>query len=71
MFMYLFNMTKCLTRSTLESIVKTSLKPIGPHAGVIYSRLYTQQHTVGFTQNNWAPHLPRPVLIIVIYSNKF
>ena len=43
---------------------RTDLKPIGQiapnwvRAGVIYSWLfkYTQQHTVGFTENNIGPH---------------
>jgi len=39
----------------------TSLKPIrsiGTRTGVIYSWLFefTQQHTAGFTENNWATH---------------
>jgi hypothetical protein len=36
----------------------------GSHAGIIYSRLYTQQHTAGFTENNWTPHHLRPTLSI-------
>ena len=38
--------------NTLQGLQKT----IRPWAGVIYSWLfrYTQQHTVGFTENNWA-----------------
>ena len=38
--------------------------PIDSHVGVIYYRLfkYTQQHTAGLTENNWAPHLLRPAL---------
>ena len=45
-------------------------KPIGPifhnwaRAGVIYSQLfkYTQQHTAGFTENDWVTHLLRLIL---------
>ena len=41
------------------------LLSIGPRAGNIYSRLfrYTQQHTAGFTETNWAPHLLQPSLL--------
>ena len=36
---------------------RTGLKPIGSHAGVIYSRLFknTQQYIAGFTENNIGP----------------
>ena len=52
---------------------RTELTPIGPitliwaHPGVIYSRLfkYAQQHTAGFTENNWAPYLLRSCPIAV------
>ena len=45
-------------------IIRTGLKPIGPRSGIIHSQLfkYTQQHTACFTENNWAPHLLRPVM---------
>jgi hypothetical protein len=45
------------------------LFPIGPRAGVIYSWLlkYTLQHTTGVTENNWGPHLLKPVL----YKTRF
>ena len=40
--------------NTLQVLQRT----IGPHTEVIYCRLvkYTQQHTVGFTENNWVSH---------------
>jgi hypothetical protein len=42
------------------------LLPIWHHVAVIYIRLfkYTKQHTAGFTENNWALHLPRPILFM-------
>jgi hypothetical protein len=50
---------------------RTDLKPIGPSAGVISSRLFknTQQHTAGFTENNWTAHLLRPTL--PTYTNTY
>ena len=46
-----------IVRHKFNSQLGPALK--GSRAGVIYSRLfkYTQQHTSGFTQENWVPHL--------------
>ena len=39
---------------------------------VIYSQLfkYTKQHTAGFTEKNWSPHLLRPALAISGFRRK-
>jgi len=48
------------------------LLSIGNRAGIIYPRLfkYSQQHTAGFTEKNWAPHLTRPALPGMTSANK-
>jgi hypothetical protein len=47
---------------------RAGLKSIGPRAGVIcYSPFkYIQYHIAGFTENNWAPHLLRPALLLLL-----
>ena len=52
----------------VSATTRAGLKPIGPRAGVIYYWLYkyTQQHTAGFTENNWTPHILRPTLATTI-----
>jgi hypothetical protein len=47
---------------------RTGLKSNGPSAGIIYypPLKYIQYHTAGFTENNWAPHLIRPTLLVLL-----
>jgi hypothetical protein len=47
-----------------------SIAPNWACAGVIYSQLfkYKQQHTAGFTENNWIRHLFRTALYIPVYT---
>jgi len=54
---FCFHLRPGLALSQLDQLL-----PFEPRDGVIYSRLfkYIQQHTAGFTENNWAPRLLRP-----------
>ena len=59
--------------SLLLYVAGRGLKPIGPRAVVIYSRLfkYTHQHTAGFTENSVGPWLLKPALIPCIFALLF
>ena len=54
-------------------VIRAGLKPIEPHAGVIYSWLfkYTQQHTAGFTENNWALSWSYLLLAVQVHTTTY